>query len=245
MILYPAIDLKGGKCVRLLQGRADQETIYFDNPLEVALRWEREGAQWLHLVDLDGALASGANRELARQVFRHVQIPVQFGGGIRSLQDLSEMLDAGAQRVVLGTAAVETPQLLDEALQRFGERVVVGIDAREGRVAIKGWKQVEPVSALEFGKEAVRRGAARIVYTDIARDGMLTGPNLEATRRMADTTGARIIASGGISSLKDLIALNSLASAGVEGVIVGKALYERKFTLDQAQRALRGAQESF
>ena len=242
MIIFPAIDMRQGRCVRLLQGRAEQETVYFEDPVAVAQRWEAEGAAWLHLVDLDGAMSEASqNREIARRIFKALRIPVQFGGGLRTLQDLEEVLGAGATRVVVGTAAVQHPDFLAKALQRFGERVVVGIDARNGCVATHGWNQVGSLEAVAFAQSLARSGVQRVVYTDISKDGMLAGPNLEASKRLAVESHLKVVASGGVASLDDLRALSSLESIGIEGVIVGKALYERRFTLKEAIAVGRGA----
>jgi phosphoribosylformimino-5-aminoimidazole carboxamide ribotide isomerase len=235
MIIFPAIDLRNGKCVRLLQGRADQEKIYFEDPQAVAEQWQAEGAPWIHLVDLDGAMSSGTdNRGIAKKIFQKLKIPVQFGGGIRKMSDLQELLEAGASRVILGTAAVEDEDFLSKALTLFSEKVVVGLDARDGLIATKGWKQVERLEVLEFAAGLSRRGVRWIVYTDISRDGTLNGPNVEATQRLAEKSGLRVIASGGISSLDDLRQLKPLEASGVEGVIIGKALYEKRFSLREA-----------
>jgi phosphoribosylformimino-5-aminoimidazole carboxamide ribotide isomerase len=231
--------MRNGKCVRLLQGRADQETIYCEDPLAVAEQWQSEGAEWLHLVDLDGAMESDSNnREIARRIFQTLRIPVQFGGGVRSMSDLQELLEAGAARVILGTAAVENADFLSMALTRFSARIVVGIDARDGWVATKGWKQVERLDALEFTTSLIQKGLRRIVYTDISRDGTLTGPNVDGTRRVAEKSGLSVIASGGVSSLEDLLRLKPLEVCGVEGVVVGKALYEKRFSFQQAMALL-------
>ena len=239
MIIFPAIDMRNGKCVRLLQGRAEHETIYFEDPVAVAEQWQSQGAEWLHLVDLDGAMSSGTdNRDFARKIFRTLRIPVQFGGGVRSMPDLQQLLEAGASRVILGTAAVEDVDFLSKALARFSDRIVVGLDARDGLVATKGWKQVEQLEVLEFAASLSRKGLRRIVYTDISRDGTLTGPNFEATRLVAERSGLKVIASGGISSLEELRRLKLLEVCGVEGVIIGKALYEKKFSLKEALEAL-------
>jgi phosphoribosylformimino-5-aminoimidazole carboxamide ribotide isomerase len=235
MIVFPAIDMRNGKCVRLRQGRTEQETIYFEDPVAVAEQWQSEGAEWLHLVDLDGAMSSGANnRGTAKKIFQTLTIPVQFGGGVRKMSDLQEVLQLGASRVVLGTAAVEDFDFLSKAVARFSDQIVVGLDARDGLIATKGWKQVEQLQALEFAKTLSRTGLLRIVYTDISRDGTLTGPNLETTRQVAESSGLKVIASGGMSSLEDLRRLKPLEVCGVEGVIIGKALYERRFSLRQA-----------
>jgi len=238
MIVFPAIDMRQGRCVRLLQGRAEQETVYFEDPVAVALRWEAEGAAWLHLVDLDGAMSEGAgNRAIAKGIFAALRIPVQFGGGLRTMKDLEEILGAGAARVVVGTAAVQHPEFLAEALQRFGERIVVGIDARDGRVATHGWNQVGSLEAVAFAQTLARTGVQRVVYTDISKDGMLVGPNLEATKRLAADSRLKVVASGGVASLDDLRSLCGLEKFGIEGAIVGKALYERRFTLKEAIEA--------
>ena len=241
MIIFPAVDMRGGKCVRLVQGRAEQETVYSEDPLVVARRWCDRGASWLHLVDLDGAMVPGShNRSIAREIFRALPIPVQFGGGVRTLSDIAELLAAGAARVILGTVAVERPDLVEEALSRHPGRVIVGLDARRGKVATRGWNQLEVLEALPFARDLARRGVDRIVYTDIGKDGTLRGPNLEATGQMARESGLKVIASGGVSSLGDLSRLKSLESSGVEGVIVGKALYEGRFSLGAALSAVEG-----
>lgn len=235
MIVLPAIDMRNGKCVRLLQGRAEQETVYFEDPVAVAEQWQSEGAEWLHLVDLDAAMSSGAdNRGIAKRIFQALKIPVQFGGGVRNMPDLQDLLQAGAGRLVLGTAAVEDIDFLSKAVDRFSDQIVIGLDAKDGLVATKGWKQVEQLQVLEFARTLSRTGVRRIVYTDISRDGTLTGPNFEATRRVAENSGLKVIASGGISSLQDLQGLKPLETFGVEGVIIGKALYEKRFSLRQA-----------
>jgi phosphoribosylformimino-5-aminoimidazole carboxamide ribotide isomerase len=242
MIILPAIDMRQGKCVRLLQGRADQETVYFQDPVAVAHRWEAEGAAWLHLVDLDGAMSEGSgNRAIGKRIFAALRIPVQFGGGVRSMEDVEEILEAGAARVIVGTAAVQHPEFLAEAVQRFGERIVVGIDARDGRVATHGWNQVGSLEAVAFARALARSGVQRVVYTDISKDGMLVGPNLDATKRLSAESQLKVIASGGVASLDDLRALQGLEIIGVEGAIVGKALYEQRFTLKEAIEASSGA----
>ena len=242
MIIYPAIDMRQGRCVRLLQGRAEQETVYFEDPVAVALRWEADGAAWLHLVDLDGAMSEeSGNRAIAKRIFAALRIPVQFGGGLRTMKDLNEILEAGAARAVVGTAAVQHPEFLAKALQRFGERIVVGIDARNGRVATHGWNQVGSLEAVAFAQTLARTGVQRVVYTDISKDGMLAGPNLEATKRLAADSQLKVVASGGVASLDDLRALRGLENIGIEGAIVGKALYERRFTLKEAIEAGGGA----
>lgn len=237
MIIFPAIDLRRGKCVRLQQGRAEHETIYSDDPIEMALRWQGEGASWLHLVDLDSAMSNASeNRQIAKLIFRALTIPVQFGGGVRNETDLDEILGGGASRVVIGTAAFRDPEFLRRAVEQHTDRIVVGLDARDGLLATHGWNQVEEVEALTFAKSLVQMGVQRVVYTDISRDGMLSGPNWMVTEQLARETGLKVIASGGVSSLEDLRTLKPLGRSGVEGVIVGKALYEEKFSLGDAIR---------
>jgi len=237
MIIFPAIDLRRGKCVRLLQGRTEDETIYSDDPVEMALRWQREGASWLHLVDLDSAMSNASeNREISKAIIRTLTIPVQFGGGVRNESDLDEILGGGASRVVIGTAAFRDPEFLKRAVGQYSDRIVVGLDARDGLLATHGWNQVEKVEALTFAKSLVQIGVERVVYTDISRDGMLSGPNWMVTEQLARETGLKVIASGGVSSLEDLRVLKPLGRSGVEGVIVGKALYEEKFSLGDAIR---------
>ena len=205
MIIFPAIDLRRGKCVRLQQGRAEHETIYSDDPLEMALRWQSEGASWLHLVDLDSAMSNASeNRQIAKLIIRALTIPVQFGGGVRNETDLDEILGGGASRVVIGTAAFRDPEFLKRAVEQHSDRIVVGLDARDGLLATHGWNQVEEVEALTFAKSLVQIGVQRVVYTDISRDGMLSGPNWMVTEQLARETGLKVIASGGVSSLEDL-----------------------------------------
>ena len=237
MIIFPAIDLRRGKCVRLLQGRTEHETIYSDDPVEMALRWQSEGASWLHLVDLDSAMSNASeNRQIAKLIIRALTIPVQFGGGVRNETDLDEILGGGASRVVIGTAAFQDPEFLKRAVEQHSDRIVVGLDARDGLLATYGWNQVEEVEVLSFAKSLLQMGVQRVVYTDISRDGMLSGPNWMETEQLARETGLKVIASGGVSSLEDLRALKPLGRNGVEGVIVGKALYEGKFSLGDAIR---------
>jgi len=226
MLVIPAIDLRSGRCVRLFQGRADRETVYSDDPVAVARRWEALGAAWLHVVDLDGAFAGRPqNREVVRRIVGAVSIPVQLGGGIRTWEDLESTLDLGVKRVILGTAAVTHPDLVRRACAVFGEAVAVSLDAREGRAAIAGWEAAAEASVPELAASLREWGLARIIYTDVRRDGTLAGPNLEATREVARASGLKVIAAGGVSSLEDIRALKELEPLGVEGVIVGQALY--------------------
>ena len=232
MEVIPAIDLKGGRCVRLLQGDFDKETVFSTDPGAVARGWEQAGALRIHVVDLEGA-ASGRpeNAEAVARILESVDIPVQLGGGIRNMETLEGWLDKGVQRVVLGTAAVEDPDFLQEALRRFGESVVVGIDARDGRVAASGWKRTTEVDAIELIERMKGFGARRIIYTDISRDGMLSGPNLESVRQVVSSTKVPVIASGGVSTIEHL---KSLRELGVEGAIVGRALYTGDVNLREA-----------
>jgi phosphoribosylformimino-5-aminoimidazole carboxamide ribotide isomerase len=238
MLIFPAIDLRGGRCVRLAQGKAERETVYDLDPVAVARRWEEAGASWLHLVDLDAAFA-GEPRQLpvVEEIARCVGIPVQLGGGIRTLEQIEAALKAGVARVILGTAAVSDPELVRRACASFGsERIVVGIDARDGFVAVKGWQHISSRHFLDVAEEMKECGCMRVVFTDTSRDGMLTGPNIKATAELARKTGLKVIASGGVSSLDDIASLRPLEPLGVEGVIIGKALYEQKFSLQDAIR---------
>ncbi len=233
MKLFPAIDMKNGQCVRLTQGRFDAVKVYEEDPARMALWLEKQGARYLHTVDLDGALEGrGVNNEALRRICGSVHIPVQNGGGIRSMQQIREKLDLGVQRVIIGTAAVRDPDFLREALEAYGpERIVVGIDAKGGMVATEGWLKVSSVPAVELGASMREMGLIYCVYTDIARDGMLTGPNIPETVRMQQETGLTVIASGGVSGMNDLEALEQ---AGVYGAIIGKAMYEGRVDIGAA-----------
>lgn len=233
MIIYPAIDIKGGKCVRLVQGRAEEQTVYSHNPVEVAMEWESKGAQFLHVVDLDGAFQGHSqNGGIIGQIVRTVNIPVQVGGGIRSMQKITYLLEElGVSRVILGTAAVEDYSLLEHAVRRFGPSIAVGIDAGNGKVATKGWVEESNITPVELGKKVKRVGVETVIYTDILRDGMLEGPNISSTREMVEKTGLNVIASGGVSCLEHIA---QLKAAGVAGVIIGKALYTGKINLKEA-----------
>lgn len=241
MIVIPAIDIKGGKCVRLVQGLAEHETVYFDSPLEVAHFWEQSGADMIHVVDLDGAFAEELqNLEIIRQITREVHVPIQVGGGLRSIDQIDSLFGAGVSRCIVGTAAITDQGFLKEAIDKYGDRIVVGIDAKDGMVAIKGWVETSNQSAIELGKRLASMGGCEIVYTDISRDGMLVGPNFAAIQNMANETGLKIIASGGVSTLMDIRRLLELETRGVSGVIIGKALYEKRFTLEEAVALVRG-----
>jgi phosphoribosylformimino-5-aminoimidazole carboxamide ribotide isomerase len=236
LTIYPAIDMRGGKCVRLLQGDYDKETVYGDSPFEMAARFEREGAEWIHMVDLDGAKeGKPVNDEYVLRAAKELNARIQIGGGIRNAASAARYLDAGVDRVILGSSAISDPEFVKEMLGTYGgDRVVIGIDARDGFVATHGWLETSKVEAEELALELVRFGAEWFVMTDIARDGMLSGPNTEAIAGLSDATGKKVIASGGVSSLADLTRLKE--SGGVEGAIIGKALYEGRFTLEEALR---------
>lgn len=235
MIVIPAIDLKDGKCVRLLQGKATKETIYSDNPVEMAIMFEEAGAQCLHLVDLDGAFSGkSANLRSIFAIIQAVKIPVELGGGIRNRGDIERMLEMGVSSVIVGTMAVKNPGVLESALKEFsGEKVILGIDSRDGKVAVSGWNEQTGFDDVKFGLHWKQLGIERIIFTDIARDGMLTGPNLPALRQFAEKTQLKITASGGISSKVDIDRVKSLESVGVDQVIVGKAIYEGKIQLNE------------
>ena len=236
MEVIPAIDLKDGRCVRLLQGDFDKETVFSTDPAAVARRWQEAGAPRIHVVDLDGA-ASGKPRNLdaVTRILEAVNIPIQLGGGIRNMKTLESWLARGVQRVVLGTAAVETPDFLIEACTRFGDSVIAGIDARNGKVAASGWTRTTEVDAISLVGRAKDLGARRIIYTDIATDGMLTGPNLESIREVTSHTRLPVIASGGVTTIEHLVSLNAL---GVEGAIIGRALYTGDLDLREAIKAV-------
>jgi phosphoribosylformimino-5-aminoimidazole carboxamide ribotide isomerase len=242
MILYPAIDIRDGKAVRLAQGDFAAETVYDADPLTAARAWVQGGARWLHVVDLDGARDGvSANLEHLERICRELGAPVQFGGGLRSLEAVERALSAGAERVILGTAAYNDVDFLDEALAAHGERVVVSVDARGGRVASAGWTQQSELEATAAIEHLQRRGVRRLVYSSIERDGMLTGPDLDEVQRVAAAVRGSFTYSGGIGSLEDLRALAGLRQVNLGGVIVGKALYERRFGVADAQAALNGS----
>lgn len=241
MIVFPAIDIRGGKCVRLTEGRFDKETIFADEPVDMAVRWENEGAEYLHLVDLDGALAGKpVNVEVIAAIVRSVRIPVQLGGGIRTLDTIAQLLEVGVKRVILGSIAVKQPELVAAACKKYGDRIVVGIDARDGLAAVEGWGIAGGIGAEELAKKMAEVGVARIIYTDISRDGTLSGVNVPATAALAKASGISVIASGGVRDLSDIKAVKQAAGDGIEGVIVGKAIYTGSLQLADAIRLLRG-----
>ena len=238
MEVIPAIDLRGGRCVRLHQGDFDRETVFSDDPLAMALRWQQEGGPRLHLVDLDGAAAGEpAHLEVISDIVRSLDIPVQVGGGIRTAATARAWLEAGVDRVVIGTAAVRNPEMVAEVCRAHGgDRVVVSVDARNGMVALQGWTESSQVSALELALRMADLGVPRLLYTDIARDGMLSGPDLATNERLVEETGMAILASGGVASVDDI---RQLVPTGVEGVIVGRALYTGAVSLGEALATTR------
>lgn len=237
--LYPAIDIRGGKCVRLIQGDYNQETVYHESPLQAALAWEEQGADWIHLVDLDGAKAGQpVNHELIGQIARSVRVPVQTGGGLRTLQDVECLLELGVSRVILGTAAIEDRPFVQQVLNQYGDRVAIGIDARDGRVATRGWLETSEVMAEDLAVELAGYGAKTFIFTDISRDGMMGGPNVEAIVRLAQASGQAVIASGGVSRYEDIERLAGHEPDGVAGAIVGKALYTGGIALSEAHKRL-------
>jgi len=235
MLLIPAIDLKNGRCVRLLQGEAAAETVYSDDPASMARSFEDAGAKRLHLVDLDGAFkGKGANLVSIRSILKNISIPVQLGGGLRNAENIEKMFELGVSSVIVGTMAVKNPDVLEEVIKRFtGEKVILGIDARDRKVSIEGWQEGTEIDDVEFALRWKKFGIQRIVFTDIARDGMLSGPNLEALGDFARRTGLKIVASGGVSSMGDLELLKTLEVDGVDQVISGKAIYEGKLDLKE------------
>ena len=263
MIVFPAIDLRAGRCVRLRQGDPSQQQVFSDDPVEVARRWEAAGARALHVVDLDGAFEGRpANLHLVARIARAASIPIQLGGGLRSIDSIARAFVAGAERVILGTAAIapglagggspdeqhpgeesEKPNLLAYAVHRWGARVLVGIDARNGMAAVRGWREVTTVPAADLARTVLKAGVSEIVYTDISRDGMLEGPNFETIAEMAGT-GARIIASGGVSRLEEVRRLAEMEPEGVTGAIIGKALYTGAISLSEAVRVASEAPEA-
>jgi phosphoribosylformimino-5-aminoimidazole carboxamide ribotide isomerase len=240
MIVVPAIDIRRGRVVRLVQGRAQDETVYGADPAEVARRWEAEGAARIHVVDLDAAIDGLQQPEAIGVVVSAVRIPVEVGGGIRSFEDAQLYRDLGVDRVIFGTAAVSRPESVQEAVSHWPEAVAVAIDARDGRVAVAGWNEVTDVDALELAGAVESWGVVRVQFTDVRRDGTLAGPNLEAIEALGRRTGLRITAGGGISDASDLVRLAALEPFGVDEAIVGKALYEGRVTLAGARHALAG-----
>jgi phosphoribosylformimino-5-aminoimidazole carboxamide ribotide isomerase len=235
MLIIPAVDIKNGKCVRLLQGRMDDETVYSDDPAAMATKWARLGARMIHVIDLDGAFAkSPQNMASIRRILQTANVPIQLGGGIRNEKTVNQYLDMGVKRVIIGTEAIKKPAFVKKICKNHPQRIVVGIDAHNGRVAIEGWTQTTRVDAIDLARKFEDCGVAAINFTDIQRDGMQRGPNIEATRNLAEAVSIPVVASGGVSSIKDLEDLLPLQDCGVIGVIIGKALYSGALDLKEA-----------
>jgi phosphoribosylformimino-5-aminoimidazole carboxamide ribotide isomerase len=238
--LIPAIDIRGGKCVRLIQGDYARETVFGEDPVEMARRWEGEGGSRLHVVDLDAARSGQPeNLKIVERIAAAISIPVQMGGGVRNREAVRRTLEAGVQRAIIGTAAAADPDTARELFSEFGDRLILGLDARDGKVAVAGWEQTTSWDALELAREMAAAGARRLIFTDIATDGMGTGPSLESTRRLAEALDIPVIASGGVGAPEHVLAVAKLAPYGVEGVIVGKALYTGAVRLAETRSALR------
>ena len=241
MWIIPAIDLKGGRCVRLKQGRMQDETVYSDDPEAVARRWTAAGAEWLHVVDLDAAVDGGAgNRDCIAGIVRSAGIPVQVGGGLRNAADVERCLALGARRAIIGTAATGDPAFIEDLCRLFPGRIAVGIDARDGRVATHGWTRTTDIMAVDLARSMEAVGVATIIFTDIHRDGMQSGPNIEETRKLAEAVHVPVIASGGVGSLDHIRALLPLEASGVVGVIAGRALYSGAVDFAEARKLAAG-----
>jgi phosphoribosylformimino-5-aminoimidazole carboxamide ribotide isomerase len=238
--IYPAIDMRGGKCVRLLQGDYNQETVYGDSPFDMAKSFADAGAEWIHMVDLDGAKdGKRVNDRFVIEAAQKLDAKVQIGGGIRTEEDILHYLNNGVSRVIIGSVAVSNPEFAIEMIQKYGEKIAIGLDAKDGYVATHGWLDTSSVTAVELGKRLADAGAQTFIFTDIATDGMLSGPNLVAVEKLAVETGKSVIASGGVSELADLRALKELVNQGVSGAIVGKAIYEGRFTVPEALKEVK------
>ena len=235
MVVIPAIDIRGGKVVRLTRGELSEETVYGSQPVEAAKRWEGEGAERLHVVDLDAAISGRPQFEAIAAVIEAVKIPVEVGGGLRVLENAMRYRERGADRVIFGTAAVAAPGVVQAAVQQWPEAVAVALDAKRGKVAVAGWQEITTVDAAELAARVKEWGVRRLQYTDVVRDGTLVGPNLEGLQQVAAASGLRVTAAGGVATLEDLGRLRALEPLGVDEVIVGKALYEQRFTLAQAK----------
>ncbi len=241
MIVIPAIDLKEGNCVRLEQGLMDKDTVFNDNPAAQARLWQDQGAELLHIVDLDGAFAGQPkNRGAIEAILKAITIPAQLGGGIRDIATIEAYLSLGLSRVIIGTAAQRNPELVREACAKFPGQIVVGIDAKNGMVAVQGWAELTDITAVDLAKRFEGFGVSAVIYTDISRDGMLQGPNLEATKALAEAVSIPVIASGGVSSLKDIVNLMAIEASGVTGVITGKAVYTGAIKLNEAIALTKG-----
>lgn len=238
MRIYPAIDIKDGKCVRLFKGRFDKVTVYGDDPAEMAAKWARLGGEYIHVVDLDGALKGhGVNAGAIKRICAAVDVPVQTGGGIRTMEDIRAKLDCGIERVIIGTKAVSDADFVKRAVDKYGERIVIGIDAKDGMVAVEGWEKTSDFRAVKFAKKMADIGVRTIVYTDIATDGTLAGPNTAAMKEMAQSVDIDVIASGGVGNIEHV---RALVPCGVEGVITGKALYTNNIDLAEAIKVGKG-----
>lgn len=239
MIVIPAIDLRRGRCVRLMQGRKSDVTVYNDDPVAVAKEFAAAGAEMIHVVDLDGAFSEtdSPNRAVVKSMLETVNVPIEFGGGVRSLEDAQVLVEEGVARIVLGTVAAESPGSLRQFVDRFSSKICVGIDARDGRVMSRGWETPTSLDAVELARSTASCGVERIIYTDISRDGALSGPNIEQTLAVVRAANVRVTASGGVSSLDDIKRLRDTDDSRLDSVIVGKALYEGKFKLEEAIRA--------
>ncbi|WP_280769494.1 1-(5-phosphoribosyl)-5-[(5-phosphoribosylamino)methylideneamino]imidazole-4-carboxamide isomerase [Salipaludibacillus daqingensis] len=239
--IYPAIDIRGGKCVRLLQGDYNQETVYGDSPFDMASSFEKKGAKWIHMVDLDGAKqGKPVNHQEVLRAAKELSAHVQIGGGIRTVKDVETYLEAGVSRVILGSSAISDPAFVKQMLKQYGgERIAIGIDARDGYVATHGWLQTSTVKAEELGQELADQGAETFIMTDISRDGMLSGPNVKEIASLGQATGKEVIASGGVSTMDDLRELLSHRDKGISGAIIGKALYTDRLSLEQAIQEVR------
>lgn len=238
MIIYPAIDLRGGRVVRLLEGDSQRQTVFSDNPLTVARDWIEQGAQWIHMVNLDGAFAADNDNGAILEQAARLGVPIQFGGGLRTLDSVAQAFDQGAARVVLGTAAINQPEIVEQALTRWGaEAVCVALDARDGKITTHGWQQTADVSPVEFGQQMAAIGVQHALFTDVSRDGKLSGVNIDATVELGRETGLQVIASGGVSAVEEI---RQLARSGfVAGAVIGMALYEGKIALADALAAAR------
>jgi len=240
VIVIPAIDLSEGQCVRLRRGEMSEKTVYFDDAAKVARIWAEGGAEIIHVVDLDGAVSGRrANASSLEAICSSTDVPVEVGGGVRTVDDVAQVLELGARYAILGTTALRDPEAVGQALAEHGDSIVVGIDARDGMVAVEGWTETSSVGAVDLARRMEALGVSRLIFTDIATDGVLQGPNVAAMRSMAEAVGCAVTASGGVSKLEDIRALAELEPAGVTGCIVGRALYERAFTLPEAISAAR------
>jgi len=235
MIIIPAVDIKNGRCVRLLQGRKDEETIFSNDPVEMAIKWDEEGAELIHVIDLDGAFEkSPQNLNSIKKIIKSVKADVQVGGGVRDKKIIKMFIDLGAKRVIIGTEAIKNPKLVKDACKEFPGRIVVGIDARNGMVAIEGWTETTKIKAVDLAKQFEDCGVAAINFTDIYRDGMQTGPNIKETMIIAESVSIPVVASGGVSTIEDIKKLIQLEKFGVTGIITGRALYSKKLNLKEA-----------